>query len=202
MPDDDFCNRVSNDRIASRQMDEMIGLARGLCADGILNQPELEFLQKWLAASLAANDQPLFQTLWRRVGQVLADGVVDKDEQADLFDTLARLGGDQIELGEVLKPSSLPLCSPAPDLSFPGQQYVFTGTFSFGQRKDCERAIEALGGLTGSLTMKTDYLVIGQYVTDSWKHSSMGNKILKAADMRSNGIPIAIVSEAHWSKFL
>ncbi len=202
MRDEAFYNRVSNDRICSRQMDEMIGLARGLCADGVLNHAEVEFLQKWLAANLAVNDQPLLQTLWRRVGQILSDGTLDKDEQADLFEILQKLGGERTELGEVLKPSSLPLCSPAPNLTFEGQLYAFTGTFSFGQRKDCERAVESLGGFTGSLTMKTDCLVIGEYVTESWKHSSMGNKILKAADLRAKGIPISIVCESHWQTFL
>ncbi|WP_235982964.1 hypothetical protein [Sphingomonas albertensis] len=48
------------------------------------------------------------------------------------------------------------------------------------------------------MTQKTDVLVIGLYATESWKHSSFGNKILKAADMRAEGVPITIVSEEHW----
>lgn len=202
MSNEKFYNRVGNDRIASRQMDEMIGLARGLCADGVLNQAEVEFLQNWLAANLAVNDQPMLQTLWVKVAQALSDGFVDQDEHTDLFDLLSRFGGDQIELGEVLKPSSLPLCSPAPELSFEGRNFAFTGTFSFGQRKDCEIAVKERGAIAGSLTMKTDYLVIGEYVTESWRHSSMGSKILKAVDFRAQGIPIAIVCESHWLTFL
>ena len=202
MKNDEFLNAVSKDRIASRQMDELIGLARGLCADAVLNKQEVEFLQKWLAANLAVTDQPMLQTLWNRIRGVLADGVLDAEEHADLFDTLSMLSGDEIELGEVLKPSSLPLCNPAPELVFPNRQFAFTGTFSYGQRKDCEATVEARGGYAGSLTAKTDYLVIGAYVTESWKHSSMGNKIVKAMGMRESGIPISIVSEGHWCHFL
>lgn len=202
MSDESFHNRVSNDRIASRQMDEMIGLARGLCADGVLNNAEVEFLQKWLATNLAVNDQPILRTLWQKVSLALSDGFVDADEQADLLELLSGLGGETIELGEVLKPSSLPLCTPAPDLFFRDQSFAFTGTFAFGQRKDCESAVREMGANSGSLTTKTDYLIIGEYVTESWKHSSMGNKILKAVDMRSAGVPIAIVCEAHWRRFL
>ena len=44
---DEFYNRVGGDRIASRQIDELIGIARGLVADDHINQPEVEFLQKW-----------------------------------------------------------------------------------------------------------------------------------------------------------
>ncbi|MDP3908013.1 BRCT domain-containing protein [Novosphingobium sp.] len=200
--DNSFFNKVSNDRISARQMDEMIGLARGLCADGTLNQSEVEFLQGWLAASLSVSDQPLLQTLWVRVNAVLKDGVMDQDEHADLFETLQNLGGSEIELGEALKSTTLPLCSPAPSVTFEGQQFVFTGTFSYGQRKDCERAVLERNGEIGSLTRKTDYLVIGSYATDSWKHSSMGAKILRACELRQGGAPISIVSEAHWCQFL
>lgn len=197
-----FYNRVANDRIAARQMDEMIGLARGLVADGVLNKAEVEFLQSWLAASLSVNDQPILQTLWQHVDAVLRDGVVDAEERADLFDALKSLGGQKVELGEALKATTLPLDFPAPAIEFAGNRFVFTGTFSFGQRRDCERAVRERGGETGSLTSSTDFLVIGSYATDSWKHSSMGNKIINACELRSKGLPIAIVSEEHWCKFL
>lgn len=66
----------------------------------------------------------------------------------------------------------------------------------------CEAAIEALGGLAGSLRKTTDVLVIGAYATESWKQSSFGAKILRAAEMRAQGAPIAIVSDAHWTLHL
>lgn len=44
-------NQLGSDRITSRQIDELVGLARGIAADGDLNQTEVEFLQKWLAAN-------------------------------------------------------------------------------------------------------------------------------------------------------
>jgi hypothetical protein len=53
---DEFYNRVGGDRIASRQIDELIGIARGLVADDQINQAEVEFLQKWLAANLHISD--------------------------------------------------------------------------------------------------------------------------------------------------
>ena len=53
-----FYNTVGGDRITSRQIDELVGLARGVAADGVINQAEVEFLQKWLAANRAISDQP------------------------------------------------------------------------------------------------------------------------------------------------
>jgi len=195
-------NILSGDRITSRQIDELIGIARGLAADGTINQAEVEFLQKWLVANIDVSDQPILRTLYRRVNEILADGIVDDEETAELLDTLNRFSSRDFELGETLKSTTLPLCEPAPPLTFAGKQYCFTGTFNYGQRKLCERAIAERGGNAGGLTQKTDVLVIGVYATDSWKHSSFGNKIMSACDFRSKGLPISIVSEEHWVKHL
>jgi len=202
MRDNAFYNRVAGDRIASRQTDELIGLARGLCADGIINDAEVEFLRKWLAANLGISEQPLIRDLFDRVQDIFSDGLVTKDERDDLFDTLNSLSNKNFELGEALKSSSLPLCDPVPDVRFDGQRFTFTGTFKFGQRKVCEEAVKGKGASAGSLTKATNFLVIGHYATESWKHSSMGTKIIRACDMRDSGIHISIVSEESWAAAL
>jgi NAD-dependent DNA ligase len=201
-PSDALLNTFGNDRIASRQVDELNGLARGIAADGVVTVEEAEFLQKWLVANAAITDQPLIRDLYRHVTAVLSDHAVDADECRDLVGTLNALSTRDFELGEPLKPTTLPLSKPPPALVFPGQDYCFTGTFMFGPRKQCEKAIVDRGGRCGSLTHKTDVLVIGTYATESWKHSSFGLKIMRACEWRDLGLPIVIVSEAHWTTFL
>ena len=200
--DEQLYNRVGADRITSRQIDEIIGIARGLAADGQINVAEVEFLQKWLAANVEISTQSLIHTLYRRVNEILADGMVDEEETAELLDTLERFSSRNFELGETLKATTLPLCSPAPTLSFADKAYCFTGTFTYGQRRQCEQAVVDRGGRTGGLTQKIDFLVIGAYATESWKHSSFGNKILQACEWRERGLPIRIVSEEHWTRHL
>lgn len=200
--DESTLNRLNSDRLQSRQIDELIGLARGLIADGSINSAEVEFLEKWLVANLSISQQPLIETLYRRVKEILADGIADEEECRDLFTALSNFTAADGELGEPSKSTSLPFCDPSPSLRFEGASYCFTGTFSFGQRKHCESATIAKGARCGSLTKKTDFLVVGSYATESWKHSSFGNKILKAVDMRDAGVPIAIVGEPHWSSQL
>ncbi len=195
-------NKFHADRLEGRQIDELIGLARGLIADGILNQQEVEFLQKWLAANFAVSPHPLITKLYDRVTGILADGVTDKQELDELLDTLHKFTNRDFELGETLKSSSLPLCDPEPALLFVGKSYCLTGTFAFGLRRDCERAIQERGATVGGLTKKTSVLVVGAYATDSWKHSAFGNKILQACEWRAQGHPISIVSEQHWVKHL
>jgi len=129
---------------------------------------------------------------------MLSDNFLDREEQAELMETLTRFSGADIELGEITKSTSLPLDEPAPIINFPGKRFCFTGTFAFGSRRDCKKAVEERGGLYGNLTMSTDYLVLGSYATDSWAHSAFGRKIEKAIQYRDDGRFIKIVSEHHW----
>ncbi len=200
--EDHLLNRLGDDRITARQIDELVGLARGVAADGDLNLAEVEFLQKWLAANAAISQTPVIRTLYQRINDVIQDGVLDDDEKVMLLETLNSFSSRDFELGEVLKSSTLPLCDPAPTLLFAGRSYCFTGTFIYGQRKHCELAVTERGGSAGGLNRKTDFLVIGAYATESWKHSSFGNKILQASEWREEGRPISIVSEEHWTRHL
>jgi NAD-dependent DNA ligase len=203
MAERELRNRFGSERISDRQIDELIGIAKGIAADGTINDGEVGFLQKWLAANSDISSQPVIRTLYERVSDILSDGTVDEDEKADLLDTLNRFSDRDFELGEALKATTLPICNPAPDLKFYGKRYCFTGTFNFGDRKRCEGAVIERGGEAGSLTKATEVLVIGVYATDSWKHSTFGNKIIKAAEMRDrHRVPICLVSEQHWATFL
>ncbi|MCO6185656.1 BRCT domain-containing protein [Rhizobium sp. L1K21] len=203
MTEDSKYLKFATQRIESRQIDELIGLARGLVADGVINQREVEFLEKWLAANSALSDQPIIRQLYKRVREVLVDGLLDENEKIEILETLNNLSNGDFELGETLKATTLPLCIPAPALQFQGHTYCFTGTFNFGQRKDCENAILIRGGgVCRNITRSTNVLVIGTYATDSWRHSSFGNKILAACEYRDRGIPISIVSEDHWVSHL
>lgn len=197
-----YTNRFSGKRLSDRQIDELIGLSRGLIADGNVNHSEVEFLQTWLAANMEVVENPIINLLYRRVSEIMADGFADADECSDLFDALHAFVDGDIAPGELLKPSSLPLCKPAPEIRFEGQRYCFTGTFTYGGRKECESAAQSRGATVGGIAQSTNVLVIGSYATEAWKHSSFGNKIMQAVEWRDKGHPISIVSEDHWVRFV
>lgn len=185
-------------RLNDRQINELIGLAHGLIADGTVNQSEAAYLQKWLVANREVADNPVTANLLCRVNSMLADGILDAEESRELFETLQKFSGGDFELGEVLKSCELPLDEPPPKVVCADNNFCVTGTFAFGTRKDCEAAVVKMGGKCGSLNQRTNFLVIGIYATDSWKHSSYGLKIEKAAKMRHEGVPIFIIGETHW----
>lgn len=190
-------NRKSID---DRQIDTLIGLSKGLTADGEIDQAEAEFLHNWLVQSRQCTNNPIIENLLEKVSDVLADGILDSEESMELLSILHTITGESSELGELGKTSSLPLDNPAPTVVFPQKTFLFTGTCAFGTRKQCHQATEALGGsVARGVTKSVDYLVIGTYVTDSWIHETFGRKIEKAIRYRDSGVPIRIVAEEHWA---
>jgi|SRR3569832_1411124 len=199
---EDLHRIYSRARLDDRQINELIGLAHGLTADGVINQAEAEYLQKWLVAHQDVSRNPVTSNLLTRVNQMLVDNVLDAEESRELFETLQKISGGDFELGEILKSSTVPLDAPPPSVVCKDSRFCFTGTFAFGPRSECENAVITRGGQAGSLTMHTNYLVIGVYATGSWKHSSWGNKIERALEIKAGGTPIAIVGEQHWLQFV
>lgn len=195
----DIFTKYNKKDIQDRQIDTLIGLSKGLTADGVINQDEANFLYSWLIQNQVASENPLIQNLLLKVDAMLADDQLDAEESSELFSILRSISGDVSEIGELSKTSSLPLNTPAPKILFENCSFLFTGTCAFGTRRQCQDAIESLGGVNASGVTKTlNYLVLGTYVTDSWVHETFGRKIEKAIEYRNAGIPIHIVSEAHW----
>ena len=185
-------------KIGDRQINELIGISKGLLADGKITQDETETLQKWLVANEAASSNPIINNLLIRINSILEDGIVDENEAKELFETLSNLTGGEYELGELLKSTTLPLTKPFPDIEFTSNSFCFTGTFAFGRRNECEQAILDRDGMISPINRNLDYLVIGIYATDSWAHSSWGRKIEKALELNNKESKIKIISEIQW----
>ncbi len=200
--DEGLIRAVSAGRVADRQVSELIGFARGLVADGTLNQLEVENFNAWLIANQAAMANPVIGFLSVRMRAIMADGVADSDERKDLFELLSRLTGGDIAEGETLRSTDLPLCRPAPFVEFDDHQFCVTGTFNYGQRAKVEAAIAERGGRLGGISGKTHFLVIGDYAADTWKYSAFGTKIMDGVKLRDKGSGLHIVSESHWRNFL
>ena len=191
----DIFRRFNRKCIDDRQIDTLIGLSKGLLADGKVDQSEAEFLQKWLIQTRQTTDNPVIINLLSKVDAMLEDGVLDNSESVELLQLLHKITGDPSEVGELAKTSNLPVNHPAPSVVFQGSQFIFTGTCVYGTRQDCQSAVERLGGINAKgITKDLNYLVIGTYVTDSWIHESYGRKIEKAMRYRDLGIPISIIT--------
>tara|TARA_R110002167_G_scaffold21911_13_gene79014 strand:+ start:650 stop:1255 length:606 start_codon:yes stop_codon:yes gene_type:complete len=195
----DIFNRFNRKNIQDRQVDTLIGLSKGITADGKVDRAEVEFLESWLIQN-SHSQNPIIINLLSKISMMLEDGVFDESESSELLNLLHSFSGDKGEICEVAKATTLPLCKPAPSILFSNSTFLFTGTCAFGTRRQCQDVVETLCGVNATnVTKKLNYLIIGTYVTDSWAHESFGRKIEKAMGYRDSGLPIAIVSEEHWT---
>jgi len=98
---------------------------------------------------------------------------------------------------DLLKEGS-PYDYPVPEITYYGKKFVFTGKFDFGSRIDCFRHIENKGGVPQqSVTVDTDYLVIGSLKSEQWASGSFGRKMEKALLLRLEyGSPVILNEES------
>lgn len=190
---------ITHARRQDRTTDELVGLCRGLLADGHVSQMEAEFLKDWIERNAEFVDQYPFNRIYSLLVRILSDGFIDQDESSDLHDTLIRfVGGEAIGESASLS-SALPLCQPAPPAIHEGQVFVVTGTFSFGTRSLVSKTIEDKGGrVAGNVSQKINYLIIGELGSRDWINSNAGRKIQSAIELRDGGTAIRIISEQHW----
>lgn len=184
-----------------RSVDELIGICRGILADGAVNKSEAEFLLDWLERHREFAETFPFSTLYPRVRDAMQDGVVDLDEQRDLLEALsATVGGEAATpTGSNSLSTELPFDIPLPTILHAASIFVVTGVFTYGKRRAVCSAIESRGGVVRSaVSEKTDYVIVGEAGSRDWLHSSYGRKIQEAADLRQAGATISIVPERHW----
>lgn len=201
-PQDPGLLKVHAARLISRDIDQLLGICEFALQDGYIDQGEAESILAWLNNHRACLDTWPANVLFDRLRILLADGVLDEDEQRDLLGIVMSITKPRTSEG-IIVPSTLPIDTPAPDVLFEQHSFCFTGVFDFGPRAQCQSAITERGGIPApGITKKLHYLVIGNIGSEVWKHSSFGNKIAKAVEYRDAGVPLAIISEDHWAKYI
>lgn len=189
-------------RLIDRNVDELIGICKGVLFDGVTVQEEAEMMLAWMETNRQAANKWPANILYARISTMLEDGVLDIDEQAELLDVLMHITGPAAHLNNVHSSSTgLPLTQPQPDIIFLGQLFCVTGKFASGTRNEINGIIESRGGIAKTKpTKQTNYLVIGEVGSRDWIHSTFGRKIEKAVEFNQQGSSINIISEEHWFK--
>lgn len=197
---------ITYQRRLRRSIDELVGLCRGVVADGDVNRAEVDFLQRWLVSNRDFVHEYPFRDLYALIENALVDGVIDSEEERDILAAVHGLAGNVVTpsespaMGVATSTSSrLPLCDPAPDVEFSGRGFVVTGLFEYGPRSRVFGAISERGGVPKkSVSRQVHYVVVGNLGSRDWLHSSYGTKIQQAVDLRAGGFPLHIIDEAHW----
>ncbi len=183
-----------------REVDELIGLCKGIVADGVINSEEALFLQDWLEHNRESRGVWPASVLYPRIQSMLADGTLDNEEERELLGLLVQVsGGNPKFLDAHSLTSTLPLNSPIPSIVIPGNSFCFTGKLLYGSRTHCEEEISSRGGkILGGVSQDLNFLVIGLIGSRDWVHSTFGRKIEKAVAYRSKGVSLSIVAEEHF----
>jgi NAD-dependent DNA ligase len=186
--------------VGQRQVDELIGLCKGILLDGAVSKNEADGLMNWLEANKAAANVWPGSALYARLHRALADGALDPDEEKELLgilvQTVAPLGASESPAN---KSTALPIDDPPPTIVFVARTFCFTGQFASGSRQWCEQQVLARGGIPkASITKKLDYLVIGEIGSRDWLHSTHGRKIESAMTLKQEGATLQIIGERHW----
>jgi hypothetical protein len=188
-------------RREGRNLDELVGLVKGILADGLVCKAECEVLANWCTANGDETGTWPIGPIVGLLAHIYEDGIVTPQELDNLRFLLTDLVG---EVGEARTPpaqvgcipsTALPLSRPAPKVVFYQKVFVFTGKFASGTRNDCFKQTMLRGGICeNTITRRVDYLVIGSMGSRDWIHSPWGRKIELAMELQKSK-PISIISE-------
>jgi NAD-dependent DNA ligase len=177
----------------AKASNELIGLVRGLLADGVLARSEADFLRQWVNQRVELVADPVIGALARRILRIYQDEVVTDDELTELRDFLSELSrNDGV-------PTSIAFPDPLPQMRFSGMSFCFTGNFAYGKRKECWFQTVLRGAeIHPKVTHTTDFLIVGSAVSKAWANQTYGRKIEEAMARQHAGWPLVILPEAHW----
>lgn len=191
--------------IIIKSLNSLMGIVSGIISDGELNDKEIIFLNTWCSENKHIANQYPANIIFRRVHEVLLDGIIAKEESIHLYNELTILCGNNFsETGSPLPAQIEAIFDDDPTVIFEENEFVFTGNFLFGTREACVKAVLKRGARAKNyITGNTNYLVVGSRSSPEWITENFGRKIQKAADMAQSGdFEISIIREADWSMSL
>ncbi len=191
--------RVHIEGSSDRQVNELIGLVKGVTADGSVDQSEVEFLLKWLESNKGSLDKWPAKAIYPRLKAALSDGNLDDSEEEEIHALLAATILENPETAYAQSMVEIPFTHPVPEIQFANRSFCFTGRFQSGSRSWCVSQIIARGGMsTSKIDRKLHYLIVGDIGNDDWFRAKQGRKIVRAIKHIELGANIAILREQHW----
>ena len=187
-----------------KAINTLYGLIMGMASDGVINEEEINFLNFWLLDNKVYTNVFPINVIKNRVDNILADGVITREELDDFNNTLAKIiGGTYQETGSPGGFSTSYGVESPDNLIIHGSTFCFTGAFVYGTREKCEQVIASFGGKSvSSVNKNLDYLIIGALASRDWVATSHGRKIEKAFHYKEKGCQITILEEETWVKFI
>ncbi len=125
-----------------------------------------------------------FDQIIDKINSILADGEVTKKELED-FTAFCKAAFDPV--GE--SQSTF-------DGTLEGKHIVLTGDFAIAPKSQVEQQLKESGAIVqGSVSSKTDTVIVGKLGSPAWKMGTFGGKVEKAMQLQGKGYNIQILKE-------
>ena len=192
--------KLKSQRRIEQGLAEMVGLVRGVVADGTVSAEEAQRLSEWARENPEIATRYPANLLARRLERIFMDGRADRKERSRLAEMLGQLAENPTGFGGGYPlATDLPLTTPPPEVVFEGQSFVFGGEMAYGPLHACEREVRERGGVCErTINRRTDYVVIGGLAASDWAQTDFGHLIDDVVEYGERGVPIAVITEDHW----
>ena len=173
------------------------GIVKGILADKVINQKEIDHLHKWLSHTKYIPDSWFYRDVRKELKKIAGGAVVTPEIKHLLLKFLRTVSGEKIDVKPTqLTSTRIPIDNPASlEIEIARTTFTLTGMFKLGTRTEIVKMINSKGGVFKSHPVKKGVLVIGDFASRDWKYSSHGEKIRKAIELRDNGGKNKIISE-------
>jgi len=194
-------NTCNQERVIDKNVDECIGICKGVLSDDEFNENEKNYLIDWIRKNELHKHNQIVKLLYTELND-------STNTLEDLKTVLIGFTGGTLTPSDEVQnmTTSLPIEKDLKVIEFDNKTFCLTGTFSsaYGNRKAIANILVDKGGIIKNTTPQVlDYLVIGEFGNNDWIHSSYGRKIEKAmGNQKSSYCNTKIISESQLLQFL
>jgi hypothetical protein len=201
--DNFFYNKVTAD------LQTLQGICHGILADGIINDKEIYDLDIWLENNEHLNTYYPYDEIRSLILSIVKDHKIDEEEKLMLkayFNQFVKLYNK--ETSEQIKEDTLNLtitgiCTSEPNITIENKTFCITGILTRANREELKKDIINFGGkVTDNVSLKTDYLIVGDNGNPAWAYSCYGRKVEKALSLRKDGHNIMLIHEYDFFDFI
>lgn len=200
--------------ILNRDINEFIGICRGIAFDNEINYKEASSLLEWINNHNEHIQQFPINIIAPKLNDFLKNDELSPSDALALLELLKHLTGSYRHENITNPSTTLALdikeqnCSDNIEfekspVAINGQFFVLTGQFTIGDRCKIATLISQLGGtIQKAVTQATNYVVIGAKGSNFWLYSTHGAKIKRAKELQQQKIDIKIIDETHLMQYL
>ncbi|MCR4794221.1 MAG: 3'-5' exoribonuclease [Ruminococcus sp.] len=179
---------IRNTRFAdeTKQLHELTAIVKNIMSDNVLADDEICLLSDWTKRNEHLKGNYPFDIISKALNDVLEDGIISEDERVYLMDVLSNYDNPVEQQS-----------TDTSNITIAGSKVVLTGEFVSGSRSEISNKLEEMGAkVIGSVSSKTDYVIVGGYGSSDWAHGNYGTKVKKALELQAQGYNIKIVKES------